>query len=315
MNGRRRVLDGRTVLCVLAALAVGLVLVTGNASANPLPDSALLIHVHSWDPGFCQNNPISSCPDVVQYAEVEGDVEFDLFLANPYGFISSFANASMTVSWPQNWQLTSFESCSGGTVTTNPGDHLVGVQIDYQAPFEPGPWAFLGRFRMQVSGFGALAFSSVSFGGQFYGVVGPAQAGVDCTYSSLDCSNLMPACGAHIQPDLLELHVPQGGTVTGTMTAWTSWNGFQPCPVQFMEMADWMELDVDWDEYYYQANLTITVNASGLAPGTYPAVIRAVSQIAYCASVLVHVEPVSSVPVSDPITRATSWGEIKRMYR
>ena len=311
----RCVLDPRTVLCVIAALTIGMGIVTGNASANPLPDSALLIHVHSWDPGFCQDNPISNCDEVVQYAEIEGDVEFDVFLANPYGFISSFANASMTVSWPQNWQFTSFESCSGGTVTMNPGDHLVGVQIDYQPPFVPGPWACLGRFRMQVSGFGALAFSSVSLGGQFWGVVGPAQAGVDCTYSYLNCGNLMPPCGARVQPDLLELHVPQGGTVIGHMTAWTGWTGAMPCPVQFMEMADWMELDVEWDEYYYQADLTVTVNAAGLAPGIYPAVIRAVSQIVYCASVLVHVEPVSSVPVSDPITRATSWGEIKRTYR
>jgi hypothetical protein len=66
----RRVLDGRTVLCVLAALAVGMVIVTGDAFANPLPDSALLIHVHSWDPGFCQDNPISNCDEVVQYAEI-----------------------------------------------------------------------------------------------------------------------------------------------------------------------------------------------------------------------------------------------------
>jgi hypothetical protein len=314
MNGRAA-LAPRAILGVVGALTIGLGLATGLASANPLPDSALLIHVHPWDPVFCQNNPISGCDQVVQYSEIEGDVEFDVFLANPYGFIAPFSNASMTVGWPEYWQFTSFEDCLGGDVTISGGEHQVGLQIAYASPIAPGSWLLVGRIRMQVSGFGALSFADVSFGGPFYGIVGPAEAGVECTYSCLDCSNLMPFCGAHVEPGLLELHVPQGGTVTGTMSAWASWGGGMPCPVQFMETADWMELDVAWDEYYCQAELTVIVNATGLAPGVYPAVIRAVSQVVYCVSVLVDVEPVSSVPDPDPVTRSSSWGGIKARYR
>ena len=314
MNGKSA-LDSRTVLGLIAALTIGLGLATGVASANPLPDSALLIHVHPWDPAFFQNNPISGCTQVVQYSEIEGDVEFDVFLANPYGFIAPFSNASMTVRWGEYWQFTSFQDCLGGVVTTSGGEHEVGLQIAYESPIAPGAWLLVGRFRMQVNGFGALSFSGVSFDGQFWGIVGPAQAGVECTYSFLNCSNLMTPCGAHVDPDLLELHVPQGGTVTGTLSAWTGWNGGMPCPVQFMETADWMELDVAWDEYHYQAELTVTVNAAGLAPGVYPAVIRAVGQIVYCVSVVVDVEPVSSIPDPEPVTRLSSWGRIKARYR
>jgi hypothetical protein len=314
MNGRTA-FDPRTVFCLIAALTIGSGLATGRALANPAPESALLIHVHPWTPDFCQNNPISECAQVVQYGAIEGDVEFDVFLANPYGFFSSYSNATMTVGWPGDWEFTSFQDCAGGDVTTSSGDHQVSLQIDYASPIVPGAWLLVGRFRMQVSGFGALTFSGVGFDGQFWGAIGPAQAGVECTYSYLNCSNLMPPCGAHLDPDLLELHVPQGGTVTGTMTAWVGWTGDMPCPVQFMKTADWMELEVAWDQYYWQAELTVTVNAAGLAPGAYPAVIRAVSQVVHCASVLVDVEPVSSVPDLNLITRSSSWGGIKQRYR
>lgn len=313
MNGGSA-LDFRTVLGAIAALTICSAVAAGVASANPLPDSALLIHVHPWTPTFCQSNPISGCAQVIQYSEIEGDVEFDVFLANPYGFIAPFSNAAMTVRWGEYWQFTSFQDCLGGVVTTSGGEHEVGLQIAYDSPVAPGAWLLIGRFRMQVSGFGGLSFSGVSFDGQFWGIVGPAQAGVECTYSFLNCSNLMPPCGAHVDPDLLELHVSQGGTVTGTMIAWVGWNAGIPCPVEFMETADWMELDVAWNEYHDQAELTVTVNAAGLAPGAYPAVIRAVSQIVYCVSVLVEVEPVSSVPDPDPVTRFSSWGGIKARY-
>jgi hypothetical protein len=311
---RRTALDPRIVLFLIAALTICSAVATGVASANPMPESAVLIHVQPWDPAFCQNNPIHACAQVVQYSEIEGDVEFDVFLANPFGFLSPFSSASMIVNWPETWQFTSFQDCLGGDVTTSIGDHTVSLQINYGSPISPGSFLLVGRFRMQVSGFGALDFDSVVFGAQHAGIISLAQAGVECTYSYLSCSNFMEPCGAHIQPDLLELHVPQGGMVTGTMSAWASFM-CAPGQVQFLEAADWMELDVAWDESYSHAALTVNVNAAGLAPGVYPAVIRAVTQVVYCASVLVYVEPVSSVPDPGPVTRSRSWGGVKALYR
>jgi hypothetical protein len=308
----------RALPAILWVLAAGLycsTAVTDVALANPVPESALLIHVHSWDPGFCVSNPITDCSQITQYSEIEGDVEFDLFLADPFGFIPPISSASMTVTWPQSWQFMAFESCSGGLVQTGVAGDQVTVEIQYDSPLAADTLTPIGRFRMQVSGFGTLDFASVAFDGHFWGVVGPAQAGVECAFSYLQCNDLMPPCGAYMEPELLEIHVAPSGTATGTITAGLSWNGGPPCPVQFMEAADWMELDVAWDQYHNWAELTVTVNASGLEPGVYPARIRAVSQIVNCVSVLLYVDPVSDVPGPDPMARATTWGGIKQKYR
>lgn len=302
------------ILCAIATVFCFPGMRPGVAEANPLPACALLIHVHSWDPDFCLNDPVTECSQVVQYSAVEGDVEFDVYLANPIDFVPPFGNVTFTVQWPQAWQFTSFESCSGGDVETSVNGQEATVQIHHGSPATPDAFNYIGRFRLNVSGFGALHFTVVSFDGEFWGTVGPAQAGVDCTYSYLRCITLTPPCGARLAPELLEIHVPEGGITTGTMLA-NNWNYGAPCSVEIMESAAWLDLDVDWDEYHEAAEITVHVDAHGLTPGVYPARIRAVSQVVHCSSVLVYVEPVSGVSVPEPNIEAASWGIVKQKYR
>ena len=315
MNGCRSLLRGRVPrylgLVILAWAATAL-----PASANPLPTCAVVVHVQAWDPDLCDHNTIGSCEDATQYSEIEGDVEFDLYLDNPFEALPPFEVLTTTVQWPAAWQFTSFESCSGGNVTLSVAAQQVGVEIQYELPLMPGGWTYLGRLRMQVSGFGALEFAPLGLDGGLYGEFGPAQAGVECSYSYLECSSLMPPCSAYLQVDAIELHVPQEGTGVATVLVWRGWDGMSPCSVEFLEAAEWMAVDVVWDEYGYEGVLSVRVDAAGLAPGTYEAMLRVTSEIVECVPVTLYVEPVASAPdAGTPAVQQTSWGELKRAFR
>jgi hypothetical protein len=281
-----------------------------------MPECAVVVHVQAWDADFCENNTIGMCEEATQYSEIEGDVEFDLYLDNPYGMLPSCSVLTMTAQWPSAWQFTSFESCSGGTVNLSFGTQRVDVELHYDLPRFLGAWTYLGRFRMQVSGFGALEFSGLGIDGGLWGTFGPAQAGVECGYSYLECSSLMPPCSAALLVDAIEMHVPQEGTGVEALDVWRGWNGMNPCPVDFLEAADWMEVDVVWDEYGYEGVMSVTANAAGLAPGTYPAVIRIASEIVNCIPITLYVEPVAAVPGGGaPLVHETSWGGLKQTFR
>lgn len=300
-----------------------LLLLGAAASANPLPECVLFVHVHPWQQDFCQTNPITECSQVVQHTTAEGDVEFDLFLDGSVlrmMGVPSYSRVAMEVRWPESWQFTAAESCRPGTLETEQTPEGAVLRFLFSSPVstESPALDLIGRVRLSVQGFGSLESSHITLDEGPIGCAGgPAQAGVECEYCFLTC-RYWEGCGASMTPRELALDVLQGWTAQGTILANIRYDGhFEPCIVEFAEDVPWMSLQVDLQNPI-RAEILVTVDAEYLPLGLHEAWVRGVSECQDCVRVRVNVLDSTGVPgepPEDPPVSGQTWGGIKNRYR
>jgi hypothetical protein len=150
-------------------------------------------HVQAWQPDTCAHNRITQCSQVVQHSEVEGEVEFDLYLdpdaIRRYLGLEQFSSAHMECWWwTSGWSYQYAEVCPDGTVGEQPfSDHVV-LDFHFDPPLstEGNELILIGRVKMQVEGHGSLAFGGTIDGTEMNSSNG-AQAGVVCDYEEWEC--------------------------------------------------------------------------------------------------------------------------------
>lgn len=306
---RRARIRGFPALIMATLLCCGLLGSAGPAQANPLPAYMVFTHVHNWDPQFCENTSIVTCSQVVQYTSLDGDVEFDLFLDNRWGFLGPVSAFSVDAHWPAGWSFVDFQICAAGAVTVEVlGDHaLLQAAFDSPLPATPESLLLLGRVRMHVSGYGSLTWYPASINGDSYGEFSSGEAGVECTYHYTTCYP-WPCCRAHLEPTAVTLSVVHGTQAQTTLAASIgSTSSLEPCPVTFLDDEPWVSLEVQpVDEW--SATVTVTVDASDLPVGTYETWVRGMGTCQDCSKITVIVEQGSPI-------QTEAWGGIKARFR
>jgi len=299
------------------AVVLTLALITGapTAQANPLPGYfGAGFPISPWSPLDCGNDPVTSCEQIGQYCPDIGAVAIDVYvypLAEPAPLEGEIF---IDLQWDGAWVLGSeFQSCVGGNPLTFDLGNGAQVFLTLTQPlyldFDP---VRIGRIGVIAGSPGRLTTSTwMSVGGDPCAVL-PSAAGVPC-YDVFDCNNWYPLCHTSFQPNTLQLTVEAGSQTSGTVTAWSDGS----CPTEFEEEAPWLELSVA--EIDYQTRLiTVDVDATGLAPGTYEARIIAVTYATHsCGTVRLTVIPATqSAPDETPgEERLTTWGQVKTSYR
>lgn len=281
--------------------------------ANPLPPAATFIHVQPFNAGDDPTERIVSCEEIQQYTSQTGAMEFDLFIKSFGEWLEDLTSFSGTVTLPADWTLTGYEVASGGTGTVS------GVTGEFDLDFTyPGSVSGevlpVVRLFVHAPGYGQL-HSSVAFlnagGYDMAAEGGYATAGVWCDYCYTDCDFSMHQCTVQFesgQPVTLEL---DAGTSTQVVLPATT-GSVSLCSVQVEDNADWMQTSCAHGEEYWQVNVTVDVDAAGLAPGVYEGWVKLESDCAACRTVELTVLPPTSVP--DPDLAPASWSTIKALY-
>lgn len=303
-----------TCLLSLALLIAGV----APVSANPIPPGMLFCHVHEWNPGFCEANPITECEEILQYSEATGDVEFDLYYV---GMAETLTSVDIAFTCPSSWAFVDFENCSAGLALPQLGLHECTIQWAFDPPAVLDPYEpfLLGRLRVDVTGFGSLTCTDGWYEGEpisDFLWMGPAMAGVGDCFCYTRCSNLGLACGIAMGPETLEIDVEIGDTAQGLLSGPVRFDEYmERCLVDFVCDEPWVTLSVDWPQYNW-ADITVTVDATDLPLGYHTAVVRAESECVECSELIVHVREPSGIMDDGPaISKSVSFGKIRSLYR
>lgn len=301
----------RLALAVLWTLAL-----PGAASANPLPEAAVFVHVQQPDPG---SPPLGECDQIVQYTSATGELEFDLYLKC---FVCEpgvpLWGASVEFEWDSDWTWLGYELPEGatGSVAVNGDQALAQISWPDCPPLEAEVTLLLRCF-LAVTGsgdFGMAGAPTMAEIGcppsstQFFGLVLPARAGMVCAYCWTACDFGHVCCPSTPTP-LLTLAVPQGEPILETLN-YNVWGGTWPCPLEASGSEAWMGVStVSTGEGTYQ--VTLNVDTSTLAPGHYTGWVRGESEGVACTRVELDVLLPTGVSAGslDP-----SWGGVKAYY-
>jgi len=292
-------------IALLAIVALLTALSALPARANPIIGRSPMFHVHSWDPDFCQTAAIEECEQIDQYSGATGDVEFDLYLID-WVHEPPVAAIGGEVRWPEQWTYQSFALCDSGIAQVEVEGHQASLSISFDPGlFEERTCILLGRFRLTVSGFGALELDPFSINGQGWPARARGEAGVVCAHSQVAClPNFEECCCDYFDPSELELHASVGDSASATLTI----GGYpgEYCFTRISSDAPW--LHVSYNVGYLPFTATVWADAGDLPEGTYEAWVHADCECRRCARVVFTVQGES--PVSQ-----TSWGQLKDSYR
>jgi len=307
------------------------------ALANPLPDGLIMFHVQpiSLDP-YTQN-PINNCDDIVQYTSAVGIMEFDLFFyPAAYGPETTTYSMNAVVQWSETWSVLDWIFFEGGEGTVDINGNQADVAITWPScPGMNGDVFHAARFIVDVVGHGHFGqinwFDSTVFIGcppdafATLPFMTSAEAGVVCSYCYTPCDFSSP-CHPFPDPTVLDLVVNQGSTVQSDIQVTVGGGPMGwPCTTFFLGTEEWMDLTAEnlgWNDW----TLTLTVDASELAPGFHEGWVRMEDHCVGCTKVNLTVIPATSVPdegdlpddgdiASVPLPVSTTWGSMKTLYR
>jgi hypothetical protein len=298
-------------LAVLWALAL-----PGGASANPLPEAAVFVHVQPPAPG---SPPLGGCDQIVQHTSATGELEFDLYLkcfvCEPGMPLSA---ASVEFDWDPDWTWLGYELPEGATGSVSVNGAQASAELSWpDCPPLEAEVTLLLRCFLAVTGTGDFGMAGAPTvvevgcpppGTQISGWVLPARAGVVCAYCWTDCA-FGDVCCPSTPTTLLTLAVPQGEPIVETLD-YHVWGGMWPCPLEASGSEAWMGVSAEsTGEGSYQ--VTLSVDTGSLAPGHYAGWVRGESDGVACTRVELEVLLPTGVPAGplDP-----SWGAVKAYY-
>ncbi|MCK4305119.1 MAG: hypothetical protein KAY24_12850 [Candidatus Eisenbacteria sp.] len=306
------------------------------AAANPLPPGVMLVHVQPVDPDFCDQSTITTCPQVVQYTEALGVLEFDIF-AFPLEYVwttpeIAVYSLEVTVCWPPEWDFVDAQICGDGEGTIEQiGPNQATLSATWPAcPLitSDDPLFLAGKFVMNVASDGE--FHVYFNNGRMdcppndfeIGLLeGAARAGVQCSYCFTPC-DLGEACRPNLSPNTLELEAVQGEMAEGEIDVLVAGGDLTyPCDFTADCTEGWMSVQVIWiDEEEYLIH--VTADASSLDAGSYQGWVRGNSECVDCTLVNFTVQAIQGIPDGDDWSSAdpkrpsaVSWGKLKAFYR
>lgn len=319
-KSRRRMLS---MLRSLPLLAVGL---AATAGANPMPESAIYVHVQPVQADFCDTSPITECSQIEQYTYATGELEFDIFLWGPDP--QAVAACAFQVTWPATWQYLGGEICHGGLGGINVSPGSAAIAVDwwpyFDCPMLADEVLLAARLVFNVGGYGELAVTrpaTITWGCPPEGDPVPvdwwssATAGVVCAYCYDKCPGQYGYCVPGLNSDELRFELPEGGADQQMIEAGVyPPSGGSP---HFAATEPWMSLSVEHPgPDYWQ--VTVTVDATGLDPGRHEGWVMASCGCRDCTHVTLDVLSSQGVPEGPdvaPPDSARSWGRVKSLYR
>ncbi len=310
---------GRLLLTLVGVIVLSAVPI---ARANIAPPTTLYLHVQPYDPDYCSFPYVQSCEDVVQTTDATGDVLFAVFMySNAYDHIASI---DFTARWDWSMGIWGIDQCAGAQITYEYyGDNQITVHLTWpECPILS--WQPICVLGMSVYGDGCLSIdngAAVRWGCPPGGwtenpIVGTAEAGVQCAYSCmLSCDPWDIVCAPALTPETLHFELVPGQT--GMQTMQMAVSGGWPHDVSFDATEPWVALEMGNVEGH-DADVKVTVDATGLTPGDYSAVAHASCDGRDCGTITLTVlDNSQSIPDGLPPGRAgpTTWGGIKNLYR
>jgi hypothetical protein len=312
--------------CALAALTIALI-VAFPAHANPVTEFVVFVHIQQPDPDQCENNPITSCEDIVQYTTEMGVLEFDLYI---WTYLSEPPMHSLEAAlvWPQSWEFLEWEVCNLGQAEfelTSTGAN-VSMAWEHCPPMENNLF-LAARFVLDVTCEGYFTrddwmvwsycppedWSSMFWRGH---------AGVQCSYNYLPCDWEFVCSPSFHGLNELHLEVLQGESVQESLEL-----GSCDCDQELLDIHDterWMALEVEWLSSW-EGIVTLTVDTSGLEVGSYEGWVVADGSgqggFVSCVKVYLDVLPsAQGIPDEDDLPNTgdieeMSWGKIKVLYK
>lgn len=317
---------------VLLALGASTTLAFPAPRANPMPPAGFMIHIQSPDMDACAAPPVAHCPEIVQYTESSGPLEFSVF-AYPWALAGweTLCSVDVDVQWPVSWALQEWDLCPGPEATVELGAAHARLHLVWpDCPLVPeNGLVLLGRFVLEVDGHGVVWAEPVEAGigvgcppdvEPMWGVPGRAEAGVVCGYCFNLC-NLNGPCEPQFSQSTLEVDLAPGETTVAAVdivvAGWGE-DGLCCYGTQLESDAPWL---AGWVECAdpFAGIARVSLDATQLAPGSYSATLKAVADCVGCLDVILTVGYPQGVPEGEgesPPEDATplSWGRLKGLF-
>lgn len=286
-------------------VGIGILAITGTASANPVLVGSIYTHVQEVNPNFCEENPFTTFEDISPNTPLTGELEFDLF----YSCMDVVDSVSVTLEWPAEWSFVSFEFCDGGGNATALSH---GLALIVDTPGGASLLGLFGRLVLNASTAGELDLIDPrihlpGWGWEtVYGV--GARTGLLCGDCPPDPWQHPNFCVPELTPTSLELTAEQGASASDEFEALL--NDLIGCTATFDSEADWITLEVDQPlPYIPHYIVTVTADAIALEIGVHQSWVYVDS--GDCIECL---EVIFEVTEDSPVESAT-WGQIKSVFR
>jgi hypothetical protein len=274
----------------------------------------LLTHVRPYDE---YAPPIEDCSELVTHTSAGGWVDFEIYLyqyfdSPPYGA----DGCSFEFTWPAAWDFDEgyYPIPHDGWGSAQVVGNHAWVNVAYPGcPTTQGELFLLLRLSFWVDGYGELG--PVTYGNNEVGLCYPsnmnltympsygAEAGVVCDYGYADCDENL-SCQPEALTPLLELQVNLGETAQRTLLFEVPG---QVCAPLFADTEAWMSVAVGQPNADHQYPVTLTVDASELALGSYEGYVSATDHGAACTLVALTVLDLTGI-------ESASWSRIKSLY-
>jgi hypothetical protein len=306
----------RTAVLSLAFLCLSPVL-TSPAWANALPECLILTHVEAaGDP--CRHNTITACEDIVQFTDLDGSLEFCLFIYPSYWLGDSLwiSRFEAPVSWPEGWQLLQWHACGGGwgdfDVAGSGGD----LEVVWPEPALIAEEVFLAAcFRIYVDGFGRFECPGSSDiwlcrppdEWNTYGMGIDARAADACSDCRVRCTG-SAYCRPRLSPEEVTLDVGMDWVVETAVRISAHTLSGELCDLTVDTDVPWISIEttpINWDTI----EASLTIDSSDLELGTHRAFLRATGGCMACGRLVLNVRQ------DPPSPDVTSWGRVKVLFR
>jgi hypothetical protein len=278
--------------------------------ANVLPPGNLFFDVVPWDNpyDYCYT-AATSCEQLDPSKPETGGYLFQIFINPPEGYYGEpITGLFVDLYWPEEWYLSDFAFCSGGTGTLDwygPNPHRLEIswpctsvheEMFLAATIVLGVWEF-GVLAPEHNVQGALQIGCPPGVIREYPLFQFAEAGTRCEHEMDPCgSYAYPGCAAYFPVDVLHLAGEPGEAVHGELPFTAGYEGLGDCAPSVRADDEWAKVDLEDGAVPWEFTLGVSVDLTGMEPGTYTTNVHVASHwMERCAEVLLDVETPSGI--------------------
>jgi len=305
------------VLFLLLGPCIFSLFLPGAPAADPVPDGWFYVHVHQG------TELINDCSEVQQYTEETGELTFDVYFWPMAAFEEYFhvglELVDLGVFFSPDWTVISAEAAPGAEGTLEPWNnydyHVVLSWSECPTQNHNHQLFWVARFVVDVTSEGycnpynaAYELCYPEHGWTNIAAKISAQAGAGWAHCEMPCGQDERYVCMH--PDQVWLSVYEGGTTQDEIEIHCTAQEVSPGWLIHESTVDYVTVE----EVYggpEGIQLTVTVDASDLAPGLHESWVRTTIPDQDCREhAFVRLTVLPSTP-----TEKVSWGLLKGLYR